>query len=153
MPTYFIPAIYTGILALILVISVPRTEIRRLSIYGIIFGSIIDVSTLILGYFTGTFAYINYGPFGTLNIHFFAPLSWAIFFILYFYFLPKQKILMLIYAVSGVVASYFFDNMIVSLGILRRSGILSTLILFPIWFSIATWGFYKLTSIFEDEES
>jgi len=145
-----IPLIYAGVFALILISVVPRAEIRKLSIYGIIFGSLFDITVLLFGYITGVFAYINYGPFGFMNIHFFAPFSWAMFFILYFYFLPKIKIFRVIYVISGIIYSYFFDHMIVSLGILKRAGILPTLVLFPIWFTLATWGFCKLTSIFED---
>ena len=150
-PTYFIPLIYAGLFALILVAVVPRAEIRRLSIYGIIFGSMFDVTALLLGYVTGIFAYINYGPFGFMNIHFFAPLSWALFFILYFYFLPKNKFYLAIYVASAILFSYFFDHIIVSMGVFKRSGLLATLICFPVWFITATWGFYKLTGIFEKE--
>jgi len=39
----FIPFFYTLIFATILVAVVPKAEIRRLSIYGIIFGAIFDV--------------------------------------------------------------------------------------------------------------
>lgn len=150
-PTYFIPLIYAGVFALILVAVVPKAEIRRLSIYGIIFGSIFNVAILLFGYVTGILAYINYGPFGLMNIHFFAPLAWTLFFILYFYFLPKNKFYLVIYVASATIFSYFFNHIIVSLGILKRSGLLPVLIIYPAWFITATWGFYKLTSIFEKE--
>lgn len=152
MPRYFIPMIYTGIFALIIVAAVPKADIRRLSIYGIIFGACFDILVLIVGKFTGVFAYINYGPFGFWNIHFFAPFAWSLFFILYFYFLPKNNIYMVIYVAAAYIFSIFFDHMIVSLGIFERSNQLATLIAFPIWFSTATWGFNRLNSYFAGQQ-
>ncbi len=40
MPINIIPFVYTAIFVTILVSIVPKTEIRRLSIYGITFGGI-----------------------------------------------------------------------------------------------------------------
>lgn len=48
MAVKYIPFIYSLIFAVILVAAVPKTEIRRLGIYGIIFGAIFDVVLLVL---------------------------------------------------------------------------------------------------------
>lgn len=81
MPKYFITPIYTGILAILLVATVPKKEIHRLAIYGIIFGAILDILAIIFGRVAGLYGYINYGPLGIMGIPFFAPISWTIFFI------------------------------------------------------------------------
>lgn len=142
----FMPLIYTGIFALILVVAAPKKEIRRLGIYGIIFGAIFDVLALIFGNLTGLYGYINYGPFGFMNIPFFPPISWSVFFMLYFYFLPKQKPLLYIYVASGIFYSIFFANLITNLGIFRLTHkILDPLIAFSIWIPTATWGYLRLS--------
>lgn len=74
MPKYFIYPIFTVIFAIILIANVPRQEIQRLSIYGIIFGGIIDVLVHSFGYVAGLFAWINYGPFGFIGVHLFPSL-------------------------------------------------------------------------------
>ncbi|MHB8075394.1 hypothetical protein [Desulfosporosinus fructosivorans] len=150
MPLYFIYPIFTTIFSVILLANVPRKEIQRLSIYGIIFGGILDSLIHIFGYFTGLFAWINYGPFGFIGVHIFANVSWSIFFILYFYFLPPQKPLNYVFAGSGIFFSLMYYNMVVDLGILKSSSrVWLPLLGFVVWFSIATWGYYKLNSFIE----
>lgn len=145
MPKYFIPLIYTGIFAIILVVAVPKQDIRRLAIYGIIFGAVVDVFTITLGNITGLYGYINYGPFGFMGIPFFPPISWTIFFMLYFYFLPEQRPLLYVYVASAIFYSILFANLIMNLGIFTLSHRwLPSLIVFSIWIPAVTWGFYKL---------
>lgn len=141
----YIPFFYTLIFAIILVSVVPKAEIRRLSIYGIIFGSIFDVVLVSIANITGSFRYINYESFGLIGIHFLAPISWAIFFILYFYFLPDKRSYIYLYIISGVFYSMMFCQMITKLGVLKLShGIIDSIIPFVLWFPLATWGYLKL---------
>lgn len=70
MAVKFIPMVYTFIFALIMFAVVPRAEIRRLSIYAIIFGAIFDVIAASIGYLTGKFGYIDYQEFGVMALHF-----------------------------------------------------------------------------------
>lgn len=142
----YIPFIYTFVLATILVFTVPKAEIRRLSIYGIIFGAVFDVILVSFANIMGEFSYINYEPFGLIGIHFFAPISWAIFFIIYFYFLPNKKRSIYIYVVSAIFYSMLFCQMITKLGVLKLAhGIYDSIIPFVIWFPVATWGYLKLS--------
>lgn len=141
----YIPFLYTLIFSVILVAVVPKTEIRRLSIYGIIFGAIFDVVFVSIANITGSFRYINYESFGLIGIHFLAPISWAIFFILYFYFLPNKRPYIYLYIISGVFYSMMFCQMITKLGVLKLShGIIDSIIPFVFWFPLATWGYLKL---------
>lgn len=150
MPKYFIYPIFTTIFSLILIGTVPKKEIQRLSIYGIIFGGMMDVLVHISGNVTGLFAWKNYGPFGYKRIPIFANISWAIYFILYFYFLPKKKPLNYIFAGAGVFFSTLYYNLMIDVGILKSSSrILLPLVGFTGWFSVATWGFYKLNNFIE----
>jgi len=145
MPINLIPFIYTSIFAAILVAVVPKGEIRRLSIYGIIFGGVFDVVLLIFTNLIGEFRYVNYEPFGLMGIHFLAPISWAIFYIIYFYFLPEKKMYVYIYVVTAIFYSMMFCQMITKLGVLQLAhGIYDSIFPFLVWFPVATWGYYKL---------
>lgn len=145
MPIHFIPFIYTGIFAAILVLTVPKMEIRRLSIYGIIFGAVVDIVVVEIAVITNSFRYINYEPFGLMGIHFMAPISWAIFFIIYFYFLPDKKPYMYIYVTLAIFFSMLFCQMITKLGVLKLShGIIDSIIPFIIWFPTVTWSYFRL---------
>lgn len=74
----YIPFIYTLIFAVILVSAVPKANIRKLLIYGIIFGAIFDVVLVSIANITGSFRYINYEPYGLIGIHFLAPIRKSI---------------------------------------------------------------------------
>lgn len=145
MPINLIPFIYTGIFAIILVAVVPRKDIHRLAIYGIIFGGIFDIVAVTIANLTGSFRYINYEPFGLMGIHFLAPISWSIFFILYFYFLPKKKPYIFIYTIMAIYYSMLFCQMLTKLNVLKLGhGIIDSIVPFVIWFPIATWGYLSL---------
>lgn len=150
MPIFLIYPLFTMAFALILIANVPKKETQRLAIYGIIFGGIMDALVHLFGYITGLFSWINYGPFGFIGVHLFPNISWSIFFILFYYFLPQHKPLNYIFAGGGVFFSVLYYNMVVDLGILKSSSkIWLPLLGFTFWFSTATWGFYKLNSFIE----
>ena len=66
------------------------------------------------------------------------------------YILPKQKPLNYLFAVVGIFFSTLYHTMLLDLGILKSaSRIILPLLGFSVWFSIATWGFYKLNSFIE----
>jgi hypothetical protein len=145
MPINLIPFIYSGVFALILIAAVPRMEIRRLFIYGLIFGGVFDIAVVTIGNLTGSFRYINYEPFGSMGIHFMAPISWAIFYMIYFYFLPEKKIYIVIYTIVAIYYSILFCQMLAKLGILKLGhGLIDSIVPFIIWFPIATWGYLRL---------
>lgn len=147
-PIKFIPFIYGSIFSIILINIVPKNEIRRLFIYGLIFGGVFDIVIVEIANLIGEFKYINYEPFGMIGIHFMAPISWTIFFIIYFYFLPQKKLYIYIYVIMGIFYSILFCQTITKLGILKLGhGIFSSIIPFLIWYPIATWGYLKLTKI------
>ncbi len=154
MPIYFLHLILTAIFALILVLVVPRHEIKRLAVYGIIFGGLMDFLMLTVGSLTGFFGWINFGPFGLSYLPFFAPISWSIFYIMYFYFLPREKVLMYVFAASGIGMSILYTNMVINLGVFMSTvgRVIVPVFSFAIWFSIATWGYLKLSEYYKDDK-
>lgn len=145
-PIKFIPFIYAGIFSIILVNVVPKQEIRRLFIYGLLFGGVFDIVVVEIGNLIGEFRYINYGPFGLMGLHIMAPVSWTLYFIIFFYFLPKKKLYLYLYVTMGIIYSIFFCQVITKLGVLTLAhGIITSIIPFLLWYPTATWGFLKLT--------
>lgn len=150
MPKYFLYLIFAIGFSLILIATVPKMEIRRLSIHGIIFGGIMDVLVHVFGNVTGLFAWVNYGPLGVMGIPIFASISWVIFFIMYFYFIPVIKPLNYVFTGAGVFFAVLYYNLMIDVGILKTSSrILVPVMGFAVWFSFATWGFYKLNHFIE----
>lgn len=149
-----IPFVYTAVFAIIVAVLVPRQEIRRLSIYGIIFGGVFDAIVVGIASLLGEFKYINYEPFGMMGIHFLAPVSWTLFYIIYFYHLPTKKVYIYIYTTMGIFYSMLFCQIITKLGVLSLAhGIIDSIIPFVPWYIIATWGYLKLTKTDDNFES
>jgi hypothetical protein len=145
MPTNAIPFLYASVFGIILVAVVPKKEIHRLFIYGLIFGGLFDIVVVSLANLLGEFKYIHYEPFGLMGIHFMAPISWTIYFIIYFYFLPANKTYLYLYVAAGIFYSILFCQMITKLGVLKLAhGIIDSIIPFVLWFPVATWGFCRL---------
>jgi|GEM_PF-283723 len=147
-PIKYIPFIYTAVFAIILVNIVPKEKIRQLFIYGLIFGGIFDIAVVSTANLLGEFKYVHYEPFGLMGIHFMAPISWTIYFIIYFYLLPDKKIYLYLYVFMGFLYSVFFCQMLTKLGVLHLThGIINSIISFALWFPVATWGYLKLLKI------
>ncbi|MDI6870911.1 MAG: hypothetical protein QME79_06055 [Bacillota bacterium] len=153
MPRELIPyvtATYTAIFALLVIALVPREDIRKLAIHGMVFGAIVDVLVIASGKLLGAFEYVDHGPLVWLGLPFFAPISWALFFIMYFYFLPEKRPWNYVYTALGIIYSVLFGNLLVNLGIMRYFSdqtwvrLLLALAVFTPWFAGATWGYYRL---------
>jgi len=104
--TYYVYPIYTGILALIFVVLVPRNDIKHLLIYAITFGGVTNVALIgLVGKLLGVGGHINYGAFGAFGIPFFPPLAWTIWFVIFFYFLPNGLLWIVIYVLTAASTS------------------------------------------------
>jgi hypothetical protein len=153
---------YTAIFTILMIAVVPRKEIRRLAIYGIIFGAINDVIALSFGQLFGVFEYIDFAPLGYWFLPFFAPIAWTVFYMLYFYFLPEQKLLMYAYVASAIGYSVLFTQLLFNTNIMalyppdfipyNYMRIIIPLIVFLVWFPFSTWGYLRLTGYFERQE-
>jgi hypothetical protein len=153
LPIYFLHLIKLAIFLLALVVLVPRTEIRRLAVYGLIFGSMYDVIGLTIGHLTNLFRWINFGPFGYGYLPLDSPICWCAFYIMYFYLLPKHKLLVYIFPVSGIVMSMIYSRVLVNLEMFIEPSFLPRLANFTLWFSYATWGYFKLNEYIEAKHS
>lgn len=145
-PPQFIYPVYTGIIALALVLLVPRQEIRRLFIYGVIFGGIINVIWIGINGTFGFGGHINFGPFGIGRLAFFPPMAWALWFIMFFWFLPERTLLRVIYIVSAVAYSMVFSNVLVNMGIFewKVHRVIYPLFMYTVWFTSATLAYLRV---------
>ncbi|HZK24958.1 MAG TPA: hypothetical protein VFC74_06180 [Oscillospiraceae bacterium] len=147
-PEFYIYPIYTGILALTLIALLPREEIKRLVIYGIVFGAVTDVAIIgVISNLLKVGGHISYYPFGALGVAFFPPLAWGIWFILFFYFLPTDLPWVVIYVFAAVGTSVLFSNVLVNMQIFvwNYGRILVPFLIYGLWFSFAAWAYKRLT--------
>ena len=152
MPIYYFHLIKLGVFLFALFLIVPKAEIRRLAVYGIIFGSVYDVVGLTIGHLTNMFRWINFEPFGYGYLPIDSPISWCAFFITYFYLLTKQKPLVYIFPISGIVMSMIFSRVLVNLKMFIEPNFILRLANFTLWFTYATWGYLKLNEYIEGKK-
>jgi hypothetical protein len=146
MPNYWIYLIYTVTLALIMIAVVPREVIRRLAMPALMAGGISDIGLVLLLNAIHAGHYKDFGPFGFLEIPFFPPIAWTIFYIIYLYFLPIRSSLVYLYALVAAGYSILFANVLVNLGILWFSHrVLVPVLIYPLWFLLITYFYLKLT--------
>lgn len=147
MPTHFIYPIYTGILALLTFALVPRKEIRRLSMYAIVFGGVTDVFAILLfSNVLGMVDFINFKYFGAFGIPLFPPIAWTTYFIMFMYFMPKNKPWRYIYPVITASFSTYFGYVLHALGIFNwyYHPILLLLLAFLPWQCGVAWAYLRL---------
>jgi len=144
LPLFLLHPLYAVTFVLVLILMVPRKEIRRLSLFGIVLGGGGDVIVHSFGYITGLFSWINYGPFGFIGIHLFSSISWSAFFIVYFYYLPRHKPFVYIYILASICASTIYYNLVLDIQIFKALDRLIVPIAgFAVWYGVATWAFFK----------
>lgn len=152
MPTCFIYPIYTTVLALALVVVVPRAEIRKQVTYAITFGGAGSVLIVWLISPFNAFEWLNMGPFGYGRVAFFPPLAWTIYFVVYFYLLPRKKPWIYVFVFLAACYSTLFSNVLMNLGILQwnRGRIALPFLLYFIWFTAATWIYTRIVGLDKD---
>jgi hypothetical protein len=146
--------LYTTILAVILIVLVPRKRIKHLLKYALVFGAITDVVIILILKVLDLGGYINYQSFHAFDIPFFPPLSWTIWFILFFEHMPKEKGWQIVYVLTAAIASVFFSNLLQNLGIFmwKKNNLLVPLIVYTSWFSFAKLGKDYLERFYTDDD-
>lgn len=129
-----------------MVLLVPKQEVRRLFIYAIIFGGILNVAAIAFNTLFNFGRHINYGPFGIGGFSFFPPLAWTLWFILFLWFLPENRLLVIIYIISTAAYSMLFSNVLINLGIFewKLHRVIYPFCLYLVWFSTAAWGYFAM---------
>ncbi len=145
-PEYYTYPVYTLVIALGLIALVPRKDIKRLAIYGIIFGGVSDIIVIAVAKIFSIGSHVNFGPFGMFDLSFFPPLAWSIWFIMYLYFLPNNRILQTVYILAAAGYAMFFSNVLLNYNVLEwhKGRIFVPFLLYLVWFTLATWIYPNL---------
>jgi len=147
MQQHFIYPIYTSVLTIMMVILVPRREIKRLVMYGILFGAVADVFFIQLIGLIGMGEYLNFKYFGAFGIPFFPPIAWTAYFIMFLYFLPRNKPWIYIFPIIASCYSVYFSNILQALGIMKwnyGNPILPLILVYAPWHFGVTWAYLKI---------
>ncbi len=143
MQPYWIYPIYTACIGLVTLALVPRHHIRKISFYAIVLGGVADVvAILLVTHLLGAGGYRNFDPFGLDGMPFFPPLAWTVWFVLFFYFLPRQRVTKYVYIVVAAAYSVIFSNVLIHLGIFEWNygNVVVPFFIYVSWFLLVTWA-------------
>ncbi|NLZ93246.1 MAG: hypothetical protein GX922_04410 [Firmicutes bacterium] len=147
-PSHYVYPIYTVILALILIALVPRKEIKELLIFGITFGAVLDVTIIAaVSKLLELGGHLNFEPFGAFGFPFFPPIAWAIWFILFFYFLPTELPWLILYVLTAAAMAVMFSNVLLNLKVFtwNYGRVIVPFLVYAPWFFFSAWAFRRLT--------
>ncbi len=133
------------ILAVFLLVTVPRDVMRTLLPYGVVLGGLVDVVChLLFGNLLKVFSYTNVGVFdvgGGLLI--FAPLAWTLVIVFYLYFWPvDNRHLGYFYGLAWSLLATAFGQVILNAELFSYTSWfypLPMLIIFVLRFAFITW--------------
>lgn len=145
LPLYSVYLLYTSILALIMVVLIPRKDIYKFAFLGIFYGAVMDIIWIGFIKLVGAGGYLNYGPLEFEDFPFMPPIAWTIFFIMFLYFLPEKKPWNYLFAAVASGYSVFFSNVLSNLGIFHWtfSKVIFPSSLYLTWFLFVTWSYLK----------
>lgn len=147
MPKHLIYPLYTGMMAILTFALVPRGEIRRLALYGIIYGAVADVFFILLVGVLRLGEYINYKHFGAFGLPFFPPIAWTFYFIMFLYILPANKPWNYLFPAIASGYAIYFSNILQNLGIFKwhyGNPFLPWLIVYAPWHFLTAWTYARI---------
>lgn len=137
------PSLIT-ILALFLLLTVPRKALRSLMPYGVVLGGLLDfVFNVVLGGLFKVFSYESAGFFVASGHLLFAPLAWTLVTVFYFYFWPQDnRNLGYFYGFSWALLATGFSQVVHKLELFRYLPWyypLPMFVVFLVRFILVTW--------------
>lgn len=141
---------FAGISLILALILIPKNQYKKFFVYGLIFGGIGDGVIGTLHSLLGLIDYKNMGMwdlFGITSI--WTLITWAFNFMIFFYFLPREKTFLYLYILAFVGLSYGVGLVMQNMGLFEYIGLLKFLapVVFLAWYSFAAYVFLKREAI------
>lgn len=141
-PHAYIYLIYTVILAVVMVVVVPREKIHELAVYSVIFGALANIILIVVAtHLLDLGGHLNYEPFGVMGVSFFPPIAWTVYYIMFLYFLPEKRPWDYVFTFTATIYSVFFANVLNNLGIFYSNYdlFIVPLIIYGLWHFTVLW--------------
>lgn len=138
---YMIFSFMVGIAYLLLI---PKEQYKRYLLYGITFGSIVDVILVAILTYMGLLEYKNMGAFSIFGIiSSWAPISWGLTFSIFFYLMPKRKSFLLAYILSFAALGQIIGIVFQNYGLIEYRGRFLLFFVFLVWYAVAAWAYQR----------
>lgn len=139
--------IFASITAVTVVIVIPKKELKKYFLYGLIFGACGDVLVYSTLHAFGLVKYKNFGGLGIWEDYSLATLlTWLFTFMCFLYFLPTKRWFTVIYIAAWSVLNYSIGVVMRNYGMFEFAGKNGYWLfaVFALWYSFAAYAFRKL---------
>ncbi|SEP41110.1 hypothetical protein [Propionispora vibrioides] len=138
---FMIFAVMVGVAYILLV---PKEQYKRYLLYGLTFGSIVDVILVSILTYMGLLKYQNMGAFNVLGIiSAWTPVSWGLTFSIFFYLMPKRKSFLLAYVPAFAALSQIIGMVFRNYGLIEYRGRFLLFFVFLVWYAFAAWAYRR----------
>lgn len=141
---FFIKAVLFGIAT---IVAIPKRVYKKYLLWGFLFGGIGELIMVTL--FSRVLNLINYYNMGVFNIFnimsFWTPIAWMFSFMLFFYFLPTHRYILLIYIIGFSIYGFMVGLVLQNIGLFKYEGlyIYFAPFVFFAWFSASAYVFFR----------
>lgn len=127
-------------------IIVPKAQYKRHLLYGLIFGGIADVISLVTLAPLQQIRFSNMGHFGLFGMFpVWVPVTWMFAFGVFFYLMPRRLPFLIPYLCAFTALSYVVGLVMESYGLFEYIGAQRywAVPIFFVWYSVAAWVYHR----------
>ncbi|WP_045575079.1 hypothetical protein [Desulfosporosinus sp. I2] len=148
--TFFYPS-YILIAFIVVLITIPKNDLKKYFIYGVLLGGLGDVVVVgIFQNFLNIIWFKNAGIFNVLGQNILSPPSWILTVMIFLSFLPQQKTFQYIYVFAFALFSVCYGYLVHNIGLFDfRPWFYPSFayLTFLFWWSFITWIFIRTSSL------
>ncbi|CUH95645.1 putative membrane protein [Propionispora sp. 2/2-37] len=142
----YIYLIFTAVAGIAFLLLVPQNQYKRYLLYGLVFGGILDVFTIVTLVPINQIRFMNMGNFSVLGfIPIFVPITWMFNFAIFFYLMPRRKGFLALYILTFTALSYIIGELMNAYGLFEYVGMpeyVAVLIFFT-WYAFSAWFYLR----------
>lgn len=152
--TLFYPA-YILIAFIIVLLTIPKKDLKEYFIYGVLFGGLGDVVVVALFQnLLHIISFKNAGIFNVLGENLLSPPSWILTVMIFLRFLPLRKVFQYAYVLGFAVFSVGYGYLVHNVGLFDFKPWFYPFfayLTFLFWWSAITWVFIKTSSLLSEK--
>lgn len=142
----YIYLVFAVVAAMAFFIIVPKAQYKRFLLYGLVFGGILDVISIVTLVPMNQIRFFNMGAFGIFGmIPALVPATWMFAFGVFFYLMPRRIAFMIPYLFAFTALSYTVGLVMQSYGLFEYIGAQKYLAIptFFLWYSLSAWVYSR----------
>jgi len=142
----YIYLVFVVVAAVAFFIIVPKEQYKRFLLYGLVFGGILDVISIVTLTLMNQIRFYDMGAFGVFGmIPALVPATWMFAFGVFFYLMPRRLAFLILYLFAFTALSYTVGLVMQAYGLFEYIGAQRYLAIpiFFVWYSLSAWVYSR----------